>query len=154
MGSAGRADAVNLWRLAFIALASALVGLAMGAGATYVARPRVPLPVEVAVPIALTLAPKAPPRWPRWKASIRRFLKIFVFVGSGLVIAALLVPNGLLLILEPYNAFALLLGSTLGAFAKYVTWTDVTAEVPPTVTLALTPATAPAAPAAPEGEVQ
>lgn len=131
---------MNLWRLAFAVLVAALVGLAAGAGAAYVAQRR-PVMGELAVvaPVQVGMVPlKVGPRT-RLVASVKRFAKVFVFVALGLLAASLASPEGFRLIVEPLNVVTMVVASTVGALLKWFQWSDVTAEVPPTVTLALAP---------------
>jgi hypothetical protein len=131
---------MNLWRLAVLALLAVIVGLAAGTVAM-LARPRPEPESTVEAPIQLGMVPiKVGPR-ARLVASARRFAKVFAFVALGLLAASLASPEGFRLILEPLNVLTMFVASTIGAVLKYVSWQDVTAEAPPTVTLALAPIT-------------
>lgn len=98
-------------------------------------------PLEVVAPVSMAMVPIAVSWRPRLVAAARRFAKVFAFVLLGLVAASLTTPEGLAALLQPQALIVLVLASTVGAVLKYVAWTDVTAEAPPTVTLAVTPKT-------------
>ena len=141
---------MNPWRLAFIALVSVLAGVGVGAGTAYVVQRRAegPGPLTVEAPVAIVVAPKSPPRWPRYKAAIVRFTKVFIFVLLGFIAASITSPDGLRAVVDPLNGLVIFVASTVGAVLKYVQWQDVSGEAPSMVTLALAPAT-PAVLAAP-----
>jgi len=141
---------MNLWRLAFIALVSVLAGVGVGAGTAYVVQRRAEGPESLVVeaPVAIVVAPKSPPRWPRYKAAIVRFTKVFIFVLLGFIAASITSPDGLRAVVDPLNGLVIFVASTVGAVLKYVQWQDVSGEAPSMVTLALAPAT-PAVLAAP-----
>jgi hypothetical protein len=141
---------MNLWRLAFAVLLAALGGFAVGAGATYIVQKRPPAgELAVVAPVQVGMTPiRVGPRG-RIVASVRRFAKIFVFVALGLLAASLASPEGFRLIVEPLNVVTMVVASTVGALLKWFQWSDVTAEVPPTITLSLAPTTPAAVLAAP-----
>ena len=142
---------MNLWRLAFVALVAAIGGLVVGVVAA-TARHEAEHEHEVVAPVEVSMQPVKPNRWTRIRASLVRFGKVFAFVALGLVVASLASPEGLRLLLEPLNVITMFVASTIGAILKYVQWSDVTAETPPTVTLAL--GAKPAAQPAAEGDAQ
>ena len=157
---AGSGTEVNIWRLAFIALVTALVsavlGIAVGAGGMVVLAPRLAPPPEEPPPVehvvALSILPIKPPRRPRVIATLKRFGKVFAFVVLGLIAGALAIPGGMQNLLDPLNIITVLVASTIGAVFKFFTWTDVSGELPPSVTLALpSPATKAETPVAAPG---
>jgi hypothetical protein len=140
---------MSILRWTALAVISALWSVAIALTVAVVVIRRHTAATTTVAPIALTVSPTKPARWPRYKASIVRFVKVFAFVCLGFVVAAITSPDGLRAVMEPVNGLVLMVASFAGAIYKYIDWKDISGEAPELVTLSLSP-TAPAAPAAPE----
>jgi len=129
---------MNWWRVAFVALAALLVGFVAGSGVAAILATTVlaHAPAPEPQPVAMLMPIKAPKR-PRVIATVKRFGKVFAFVALGLFAAALASPEGMRVFVEPLNVLTMVVASSIGAALKFFQWQDITAEAPPTVTLAL-----------------